>query len=255
MASKVLLIHRNRRKMLDKSLEYFDFIMKMPEKALHSLPEPRLPEGYYLDFFKEGEEKEWARLEYAVQEFPSEEKALEYFNREYRDPFLPQLKERSLFVRDPAGRPVATATAWFMKSSLGSRGWLQWISTDPAEQGKGLGRAVITGALKLFPLYEPGSDIYLHTQTWSHKAIFLYHSLGFQAFAIDHVKVAWENPQGYRVMHNGIQGALKELEKVYAPELLESLRRGILHPSPEERTGFPPEEDILFPRRAPSQEQ
>lgn len=234
--------------MLDKSLQYFDFIMKMPKERLRALPEVTLPPGYTLDFYKAGDDLSWARLEALVLEFPSEEKALDYFRKNYSEPFTPQLKQRCVFVRNSSGRAVSTATAWFMSSSLGNRGWLQWISTDPAHQGKGLARAVITRALQLFPEYEPGSDIYLHTQTWSHKAIYLYHKLGFEAFDIDHVKVKWDNEAGFRVMKNGIHSALKELEKVYTPELISSLKAGLLLPTPFERTDFPPDEDILFPR-------
>lgn len=225
--------------MLDKTLTYYDFIMKMPEKALHDLPEVSLPEGYHFELFKDGDEHEWARLESSVGEFPSQEKALEYFNANYRDPFPELLKKRSLFVKKADGRCAAAATAWFMPSSLGEKGWLQWISTDPAEQGKGLGRAVITETLKLFLIHAPGADIFLHTQTWSHKAIYLYHKLGFQAFPIDHVKVIWENAEGYRVMHNNIPAALEELKKVFSPELLDSLAKGMIFPSPDEGTELP----------------
>lgn len=225
--------------MLDKSLTYYDFIMKMPEAALHQLPEVSLPGGYRFELFNEGDEHEWARLEASVLEFPSQEKALGYFNANYRDPFLELLKKRSLFIKKDDGRCVATATAWFMPSSLGEKGWLQWISTDPAEQGKGLGKAVVTEALKLFLEHAPGSDIFLHTQTWSYKAIAIYHKLGFQAFPIDHVKVIWENPEGYRIMHNDVPGALEELKKVFPLELLDSLRKGTIYPAPHEGTDLP----------------
>jgi GNAT superfamily N-acetyltransferase len=234
--------------MLDKSLQYFDFIMKMPAEKVTALPEVHLPDGYVLDFFREGDELSWARLEAAVLEFPSEEKALEYFKKNYSDPFTPQLKQRCVFVREASsGKAVSTATAWFMPSSLGNRGWLQWISTDPAEQGKGLGKSVIIKAMQLFPEVEPNSDIYLHTQTWSHTAIYLYHKIGFEAFNIDHVKVAWDNEEGYRVMHNNTEKALVELEKVFKPELIKSLRDGVLMPTERERLDWPPAADILMP--------
>ena len=233
--------------MLDKSLEYFDFIMKMPYERIQKMPAPQLPAGYTFAFYQDGNEQDWARLEANVNEFAGEEKALEYFNREYRDPFREKLYDRCVFVKNPNGRIVATTTAWFMPSSLGNRGWLQWISTDPAEQGKGLGKAVIIKAMKLFPIYEPNSDIYLHTQTWSHKAIYLYHKLGFEAFSIDHIKVLWDNEVGYRVMRNNIEKALIELEKVYTPELIKSLRNGIIKPNDRERTDYPVAEDILWP--------
>ena len=84
-------------------------------------------------------------------------------------------------------------------------------------------------------------DVFLHTQTWSHTAIHLYNKLGFEAFNIDHVKVAWDNEAGYRTMRNNPAKALEELKKVFAPELLDSLHQNMLHPTAEEGTDFPPE--------------
>lgn len=233
--------------MLDKSLEYFDFIMKMPKERIALLPEPKLPEGYTFAMYEDGNEEDWARLESLVLEFPTCEKALEYFKREYSDPFRDKLYKRCVFIKNPEGKVVATTTAWWLDSSIGHRGWLQWISTDPAEQGKGLGKSVIIKAMQLFPEVEPNSDIYLHTQTWSHTAIYLYHKIGFEAFNIDHVKVAWDNEEGYRVMHNNTEKALVELEKVFKPELIKSLRDGVLMPTERERLDWPPAADILMP--------
>jgi RimJ/RimL family protein N-acetyltransferase len=221
--------------------------MKMPKERIALMPEPKLPEGYTFAMYEDGNEHDWARLEAGVLEFPSEEKALEYFKREYSDPYREELYRRCVFIKNPAGKIVATTTAWFMDSSIGHRNWLQWISTDPAEQGKGLGKAVIIKAMQLYPGIEPKSDVYLHTQTWSHTAIYLYHKIGFEAFDIDHVKVKWDNEEGYRTMRNNTAKALVELEKVYTPELLESLRSGVLHPNDRERTDWPPAEDIIMP--------
>lgn len=230
--------------MLDKSLEYFDFIMKMPAERLALLPEPQLPEGYTFSLYTPGDEKSWAELEASVNEFASVEKALEYFKREYVDQYQDELCKKCMFIKNPQGKLVSTATAWFMDSSIGyRRNWLQWISSSPEEQGKGLGKAVVIKALKLYNDLGLTDNVYLHTQTWSHTAIYLYHKLGFEAFTIDHVKVAWDNEQGYRTMRNNPAKALEELKKVFAPELLDSLHQNMLHPTAEEGTDFPPEDN------------
>lgn len=210
--------------MLDKSLKYEGFIMKMRREKLNAISVPNLPEGYSYHLFEDGDEQHWARLESTVLEFPSHEKALEYFNHDYRDPFLNELKRRCAFVNGPDGKPVATATAWFMESSLGHKCWLQWIATDPAHQGRGLGRAVIAKALSLYPEVGPETDIYLHTQTWSHKAMYLYHKLGFELFLIDHIDVSWHLEPGFRVMTNAPLAALDVLEAVFTPELIKDFR-------------------------------
>ncbi|MBO4512835.1 MAG: GNAT family N-acetyltransferase [Victivallales bacterium] len=229
--------------MLDKSLPYKGFIMKMRREKLATIKVPELPPGYQYRLYQDGDEIHWARLETFVLEFPTEEKALAYFNHDYRDPFRDELHRRCAFVTTADGVPVATATAWFMESSLGHKSWLQWISTDPRHQGKGLGRAVVAKALSLYPSVGPQTDIYLHTQTWSHKAVYLYHRIGFEFFLTEPIKVSWHLPPGYRVMENHALEALDVLKSVYSPELLEELRRQAEIPTDDERA----EHELLPP--------
>lgn len=220
--------------MLDKSLPYEGFIMKMRKEKLQAIRVPELPEGYHYHLYEDGDEQHWARLESMVLEFPDKEKALTYFNHDYRDPFREELYRRCAFVSDDRGVPVATATAWFMESSLGTKGWLQWISTDTAHQGKGLGRAVIAKALSLYPSVGPDTDIFLHTQTWSHKAMYLYHKLGFELFMKDHIDVSWHMPPGFRVMTNAPLAALEVLKSVFPPELIQDFKDHIEMPTEDE---------------------
>ena len=220
--------------MLDKSLPYVGFIMKMRKEKLRTLQVPELPEGYTYKFYEDGNEKDWARLEAMVNEFADEESALKYFNNEYRNPYRSELYKRCVFVCNPDGVPVATATAWFMSSSLGMKSWLQWISSDVNFQGKGLGRAVIAKALSAYKDVDCSSDIYLHTQTWSHKAAYLYWKLGFELFLCDDIKVAWHREPYFRVMKNDPLTALDEMAKVYTPELVEKMRTGAEKPTADE---------------------
>ena len=229
--------------MLDKSLPYKGFIMKLRREKLAAIKVPELPPGYQYRLYQDGDEIHWARLETSVLEFPTEEKALAYFNHDYRDPFRDELRRRCAFITSADGVPVATATAWFMESSLGHKSWLQWISTDPNHQGKGLGRAVVAKALSLYPDLSPQTDIYLHTQTWSHKAVYLYHRIGFEFFLTEPIKVSWHLPPGYRVMENHALEALDILKSVYSPELVEELRRQAEIPTDDERT----EHELLPP--------
>lgn len=220
--------------MLDKSLPYFDIVMKMRADALKTLPEPVLPEGYSFRFFRPGDEEAWARLESLVLEFPDQEKALAYYRYRYLgDPLAEMLPRRCVFVVDAAGQPVATATAWYGDCSMGNCNWFQWIATDPGHQGKGLGRAVIARALQCYVDEGRVGNVYLHTQTWSHKAIYLYHKVGFQVFHIDHITLK-SMETGIRLMKNSPEEGLKTLEKVYTPELLQSLRDNAEYPEPHE---------------------
>ncbi|MBE6379645.1 MAG: GNAT family N-acetyltransferase [Lentisphaerae bacterium] len=220
--------------MLDKSLPYVGFIMKMRGEKLATLTVPELPEGYVYKLYEDGDEAHWARLEAQVNEFESPEKALTYFNNEYRNPYRNELYKRCAFVCTADGVPVATATAWFMSSSLGMKSWLQWISADPAHQGKGLGRAVIAKALSLYNDLPGAGDIYLHTQTWSHTAVYLYWKLGFGFFLGNDINVAWHREPGFRVMKNEPLQALEVMSQVYKPELIEKMRSGAEKPTADE---------------------
>ncbi len=229
--------------MLDKSLPYQGFIMKMRQEKLAAVTVPELPPGYHFKLYQDGDEVHWARLESSVLEFPSQEKALAYFNHDYRDPFRDELKRRCVFVTTDDGVPVSTATAWFMESALGHKAWLQWIATDPGHQGRGLARAAIAKALSLYPAVGPASDIYLHTQTWSHKAIYLYHRIGFEFFLTGPLKVSTYVPPGYAIMENHALEALDVLAGVYSPEFLAELRRQAELPTADEQI----EHEILPP--------
>ena len=97
--------------MLDKSIPYKEITMRLPAEKLILLDEPILPEGYAFRLYQPGDERHWARIETSVLEFSSEEEAMTYFQKEFL-PFVEELKRRCVFVTDPHGLPVATATAW-----------------------------------------------------------------------------------------------------------------------------------------------
>ena len=167
--------------MLDKSAPYKNIIMRAEKERFFGLEQPKLPESFCFRLFCPGDESQWARLEWSVGEFPSQEEALHYFCGQY----LPEsdlLTQRCWFIWDEQkNQAAATATAWFDKIGKDERtASLHWVSTDPAYQGKRLGKAITVRALQTLAEKERGKYIYLHTQTWSHKAVALYLSLGFR---------------------------------------------------------------------------
>lgn len=155
--------------MLDKTVPYVEFYMKRP--AGLALPSASArSDGFFVRTYHPGDEVHWARIETSVGEFDTEEAALAYFARE----FAPQpelLLNRMCFVCTPEGLPVATCTAWEKHGG----NLIHWVATQPDHQRKGLARLAVISALYLFP----AGDVLLHTQTWSHAAVRLYHDLGF----------------------------------------------------------------------------
>ncbi|SFQ26780.1 Acetyltransferase (GNAT) family protein [Desemzia incerta] len=164
--------------MLDKSIPYAEIWMYR-EREL-PVVEKTLPEGFRFELYQEGDELEWAAIETAVAEFDDETKAIAYFNEKFA-PYPKELKQRMFFVTDPAGEKVGTCSAWWKKTPDGTRYPLvHWVAVKPGYQGKGLAKAMMTQTLKLLQNLETTSPIYLHTQTWSHPAIRLYQTLGFE---------------------------------------------------------------------------
>lgn len=163
---------------MNKNLTYYDVIMR--REMIDSIFVPSLPQGYRFKNYEENDEQYWVDLEYEVGEFSCREDALAYFNRVFK-PHSEALKKRMFFILDEQNRYVATASAWFKQDENRYYSVLHWISVSPTQQGKGLGKIIVSYALSHFPALDPNEkEIFLHTQTWSYKAIALYYKLGFK---------------------------------------------------------------------------
>jgi GNAT superfamily N-acetyltransferase len=163
--------------MLDKSIPYYNIIMKYSWGT--SVPEPKLPSGYVLRHYQPGDEFGWAEIEAAVGEFESARDALLCFTDHYL-PYPERLGERCLFACDGGGRPVATCTAWWDTRNGAQVPSLHWVGVHPEHQNKGLGKAVVFQCMRDLAALEPGWDVWLHTQSWSYKAIGIYLAAGFE---------------------------------------------------------------------------
>ena len=157
--------------MLDKNVPYAGFFMRREPGA--PLPDYPLPEGYRYTFFQDGDETNWARIETSVLEFDSEFAALLYFKEHYIK-HIDELRRRCIFIENNSGIKVATAMAWWIDVDEQRRAAVHWVSVDPNYQGQGLGKAIISRATKLLTQLNGEVPIYLHTQTWSHKAVEIY---------------------------------------------------------------------------------
>ena len=164
--------------MLDKSVPYVGLYMRRKAGTRLSACHP-LPDGYSFVFYTDGSESDWAAIEASVLEFDSEFAALLYFGGKFMQ-HQDELRRRCLFIENSGGEKIATATAWWHNVNGKRRPWLQWIAVHPMYQGLGLGKALISRATELMLSLEGDADIFLHSQTWSYKAIDIYKSNGFQ---------------------------------------------------------------------------
>ena len=162
--------------MLDKSVPFVDILMHRP--AGTPLVLPPLPDGYAFRFYRPGDEKSWAKIETAVLEFPSAWAARRRFRKLFGDR-REALPLRCVFIENPEGEKVATATAWSVTLGGLETPWLSSVGVMSAWQGQGLGKAIIGEALATVLRLDGDRDVWLHTQTWSHRAVGIYEGMGF----------------------------------------------------------------------------
>ena len=165
--------------MLDKSIPYIDVLMQ--RKKGTPIPHFPLPEGFKYVFYKPGDEYAWAKIEMSVLEFDNEADALARFRRFADMPT--EAERRTVFIENEQGEKIATSTAWWEYTGIRRDPWLHWVSVKPEYQGLGLGKAIISHVTQMMADIEGDRDFYLHTQTWSHKAIRLYEKIGWQITA------------------------------------------------------------------------
>ncbi len=163
--------------MLDKSIPYFDILML--RKSGKDLPRYRLPKGYSIVSFLPGDEENWAKIETAVGEFDSAAEALSLYGK-YFLCYPGEAERRTIFIQTAEGDKIGTATSWWNYIGPKRMPSLEWIAVKPEYQGLGLGKAIVFEGLRRMVLIEGDRDIFLHTQTWSYRAIGIYLKAGFE---------------------------------------------------------------------------
>lgn len=162
---------------LDKSLPYFNVIMK--RRAGVPIVVHKLPPGFAFRWFAPGDEISWAGIETSVGEFQTEAQALEYFQQRYL-PNIEELTRRLVFVRASNDDVVGTVTSWWDYTGDRRDPCLHWLAVRSEYQGLGLGKALVAECLTRLAWLEGDRAIFLHTQTWSHRAIAIYLKAGFE---------------------------------------------------------------------------
>jgi len=209
--------------MLDKSVPYKSIVMRLDDNA-YTGEEHAPPAGFSFKLFVPSDARHWARIEASVKEFNSEKSAETFFNKAFM-PYEDDLVKRCVFAVNPEGLPVATASAWYAESELDRQACLHWVAVCPEYQGMGLGRAVTVKALSLLRLYEPGMPVWLHTQTWSHIAVRLYHSLGFNVSSNGQLANMNTVSGETEIYDNESAEAIKIIEKSLDAGFADELRR------------------------------
>jgi ribosomal protein S18 acetylase RimI-like enzyme len=84
-----------------------------------------------------------------------------------------------LFVENENGEEVGTITSWWNMTGTRRDPSIHWFAVKKEYQGLGLGKALVSECLDRLLLLEGNKEVFLHTQTWSYKAIGLYLNEGF----------------------------------------------------------------------------
>lgn len=161
--------------MIDRSIPYYNLILRCDKIHTHSVS---LPGNYHFKMYDDGDEKHWAELECEIGDFSSDEEAETYFRRNYCTQ-IDELKKRCVFVVDDKGNVVGSCIAWHDLKDKATVASLHWLVVSPKHQGKHIGLALCQKVMEIFKEFEE-APIYIHTQPWSYKAIFLYTKLGFK---------------------------------------------------------------------------
>ena len=160
--------------MLDRTIPFYNTILRCDH---YQHREVVLPCGFSIVPYEKGFEKGWAELEYAIGDFDSLDEAEHYFVETY--PQNQALFSNILFLLSPDKSVVGSCIAWQDKRKESIVSSLHWLVVDEEYQGRGLGKALCYATMNRFK--EQGNfPVYVHTQPWSWKAIFLYLSIGFK---------------------------------------------------------------------------
>ncbi len=192
--------------MNDRSIPYYNVIMRMDSPIPGRFT---LPDGFTADGYREGDMRAWAEMEVQAGDFETPEAAEKCFAERYlAEPGL--LADSMVMIRDPAGRGVSCCIAWHHLRKGAPVPSLEWLVTREGYEGRGLARA--TAALTVRRFAKRGVfPVYLHTQPWSYKAIWLYHEFGFRLALAD----------TFHVYENQVRPALPVLEALMPKEKYE----------------------------------
>jgi len=203
--------------MVDKSIPFADIIMRNDNPQY---VQPVLPEGYRMDTYQPGDDEAWARMEVFAGDFKSYELALDYFHRTYL-PDPEELEKRFVMVRNEAGEGVCSCIAWRTERNGKPCSTLQWLVTAEGYEGLGLAKAVAFETVNRYHALGEG-PVWLHTQPWSYKAIWLYYQAGFRITSNDLLQV----------FPNRYDEAMPVLETLIPGDKMKLLRESVLHDRP-----------------------
>ncbi len=94
--------------------------------------------------------------------------------------FKPHICRITMIWPDAYGGAVGTITSWWNTTEERRDPAIHWLAVRLGWQGLDLGKAQVAECLNRVVWLEGDQDSWLHTQTWSHRAIAIYLKAGFE---------------------------------------------------------------------------
>ena len=196
---------------MDRSVPYHSAIMVKSDPEAY--PRYALPSGYSIALYEAGMEEGWARLQSEVGGVGSIDRARTVFAREFllgrkmdwedesiervdpadvpSSPLYGKARERIVLALDPSGEVAGTGALWDGDHFGETLPRVHYIGVGAAHQGRGIAKAIMTRLMDLCREVGSRGDIYLTTQSWSHRAIRVYKRFGFVPY-IGEKPVNWK---------------------------------------------------------------
>lgn len=170
--------------------------LAMIRRQLTDLPPVKLPAGYAVRYFRDGDEATWERI--IAESFARQDNPDRFATRMKPDPaFRP---ERVLFITHD-DEPVATASAWEAELNGAMMATMHMVGVLPSHQGKRLGYQINLAVLHRLAV-EGHEKVFLVTDDERLPAIKTYLRLGFEPWLIhENQRERWQRilvsfPQG-----------------------------------------------------------
>lgn len=166
---------------IDQSIPYRHIIMRLDPQN-YAPTEPKLPKGYSFHRYRDGDEREWAKIQHSVNEFPTVGEAYDYYHRDWCEFYgAEKMALAQHFVKSPSGELIADTMLRpkdiFTELRVTR---LDWVACMPEHQGQGIATALLRHILNEAVESRPNDPIYLPTQPGSYAAVRMYWNLGFR---------------------------------------------------------------------------
>ena len=170
--------------------KFRDIKVLMEKNNPSEYPKFDLPEGFSLVKYKDGYEKDWAKIQTDLEQFESIDEALKCFKDTFLD-VTDDVYKKCFFIQNKDGKNIATASIWNGNHFGKTLQRIHWVAVSKEYQGLGLAKSLVSAALDVFNELGFKDYIYLTSQVSSYKALNIYSKFGFIPYT-DKMPINWD---------------------------------------------------------------